>query len=204
MNEALQYLSTLPDEQARLDAIAEDLKNGTKRFDFAPDYGDEDWGGLRDILNLDNCWLAVNKVEGYNFRLDFTDYFNENDWEDNQYWIDYLQKINPTALTTIESETIQKILFDRGDLELIRELIPQTLIDLITINSRRDNCDDSDGNLTYFSFSASDGTELKFSTFATGGGIGDPGEISLCSTPYRTIYVPAENEYLLVWTDYIK
>lgn len=50
MNEALQYLASLPDEQARLDAIAEDWKNGTNRFDFAPAYGDTDWGGFRDIL----------------------------------------------------------------------------------------------------------------------------------------------------------
>lgn len=203
MTEALQYLASLPDEQARLDAIAEDLKNGRKRFDFAPDYGDEDWGGLRDIFYGELDWNAATKVEGYTSRRDITYFFDENDWDENQYWFDFLIKKNPSALTIVEINAIQKLLSEKSDWGLFKELISQNLIDLITINATQDNGDDNDGTLTYYSFRASDGTELKFTTFAVGGGIGDPGEISLCSTPYRTIYVPAENDYLLVWTDYL-
>ena len=204
MTEALQYLASLPDKQARLDAIAEDLKNGTNRFDFAPAYGDEDWGGLRDIFYGELDWSGATKVEGYTSRLDFTHFFDENDWDENQYLFDYLIEKNPSELTTVEINAIQKLLSEKSDWGLFKELISQKLIDLITINTTQDNCDDNDGTLTYYSFYASDGTELKFTTFATGGGICDPGEISLCSTPYRTIYVPAENDYLLVWTDYFK
>jgi hypothetical protein len=201
LDEALQYLSSLPDDQARLDAIAEDLKNGNKRFDFAPSYGDTDWGGFRDILNLEDHFDAATRAEGYASRLDFTDFFNENDWEGNQEWFQSIVENNPSSLTHEEIFVIQKILSEKGDLSLVRDLIPQEIIDSLTINMAESN--GITNLLMYYSFSASDGTELKFTTFATGGGICDPGEISLCSTPYRTIYVPAENDYLLVSTDYL-
>jgi len=57
--------------------------------------------------------------------------------------------------------------------------------------------------LIHYSFYATDGTELKFTTFAVGEGIGCPEQVCICSTPYRTIFVPAENDYLLVNTDYL-
>ena len=202
MNEALHYLASLPDEQARLDAIAEDLKNGTKRFDFVPVYGDTHWGGFRDILNLEDCFeAAATRAEGYASRLYFTDFFNENDSEGNQDLIQSIVENNPSVLTQEDIIHIQKILSEKGDLSLFRDLIPQEIIDSLTIDMAESNGDVC--QLMYYSFYASDGTELKFTTFATGGGICDPGQVSLCSTPYRTIYVPAENDYLLGWTDYL-
>lgn len=201
MNEALQYLASLPDQQARLDAIAEDWKNGTNRFDFAPSYGDTDWGGFRDILNLEDYFDAATKAEGYASRLDFTDFFNENDWENNLWLFESIVENNPSVLTQDEIIHIQRIFSEKGDLSLVRDLIPQEIIDSLTIEMAEFNgvvCE-----LMYYSFQASDGTELKFTTFAVGEGIGGPEQVCLCSTPYRTIYVPAENNYLLVSTDYL-
>ena len=201
MNEALQYLSTLPDEQARLDAIAEDLKNGTKRFDFAPTYGDTKWGGLRKLLDLELFFDAVTKAERYTRKLDFEYFFNENNREYHQDEFEYLLQNNPIVLTKEEIDFIQNTLANKGELNVIRKLVTQKMIDLMTIDLAESN--GIDDQLTYYSFRASDGTELKFTTFAAGGGICDPGQVSLCSTPYRTIYVPSENGYLLVSTDYL-
>jgi hypothetical protein len=201
LDEALQYLSSLPDDQARLDALAEDLKNGNKRFDFAPSYGDTDWGGFRKIFDLELYYDAVTKAEGYTCKLDFDYFFNENNPEYHQDNFEYLLQNNPKALTKKEIDFIQKTLANKGELNVIRKLITQKMIDLMTIDLAESN--GITDQLTYYSLRASDGTELKFTTFAAGGGICDPGQVSLCSTPYRTIYLPAENGYLLVSTDYL-
>ena len=63
MNEAQQYLYFLPDERSRLDAKAEDLKNGTKRFGFAPTCGDTNGGDFRKLLVLELYFDAVTKAE---------------------------------------------------------------------------------------------------------------------------------------------
>jgi len=141
MNEALQYLASLPDEQAQLDAIAEDLKNGTNKFDFAPAYGDTHWGGFRDILNLEDYFEAATRAEAYASRLDFTDFFTDCDWEYNQYLFQSMIENNPSALTLEEINVIQKILSEKGDLSLVQDLIPQEMIDSLSIDNAGDNGD---------------------------------------------------------------
>jgi hypothetical protein len=89
------------------------LKNGTNRFDFAPAYVDEDWGGLRDVFYGELDWSTATKVEGHTSRLDFKHFFNENDWEENQYWFEYLIKKNPYTLTIVEINVIQKLLSEK-------------------------------------------------------------------------------------------